>query len=1013
MDALTLTPSASNYAIACNHAVIAGRLRLKLQPRPQGAVDAAYVETRVRRVRGVKRVDFSLATGSLLIAHDRAIAHSDVLRAVSQALAAEIREPHKAAKPKRRLAPERRHDGDSVVSASRGAVAWHTLSVAETEERTGSLRAEGLSAEQAARRLGGGSNTLPAIPEPTTGELLWRQVGNLPMGLLAGSALVSVATGGIADAIAIAGVIGINATIGMRTEGYAEKIIRSLAVGAPSTVSVIRGGREAQIPLGQIVPGDLLTLSAGTYVAADARLVDTDCLSVDESALTGESLPVSKEHRAALALDIVQAERSNMVYRGTVVTGGTGRALVVATGLATELGRIQASATSVVAPTTPLQQELERTGARLVKLSAGACLGVLALGLARGMPWLNVLKLTISLAVAAIPEGLPTVATSTLALGVGRMRKRRVAVRRLGAIEALGSMDTLCLDKTGTITQNRMQVESVQVGCDFIVPLTNGAPEGNHDRPELKRLLQIIALCNDATIDANGVLVGSATERALLEFVHRFGIPAADLRQQYPRVGARYRSENRLFMMTSHRVAASSTTLVAAKGSPTELLARAQWVLNGDGLEPLGPEQRNAVLKRNEQWAALGLRVLGVAYAEVEPSLDAEAAALIWLGLVAMSDPPRPGVAALVSQLHGAGVRPIMITGDQAAVAATIGSQLQLAPGEPLRIVEARDITKLPPEMLRALAERTHVFARATPALKLSVVRALQERGRIVGMTGDGINDGPALRAANVGIAMGGAQQDIAKSVSDIVLEDDELDTMLAAIAEGRIIYDNVRKAIRYLLATNFSEIQTIVGALAAGLPVPLNPMQLLWINLLTDIFPALGLALEPADVDVMRSGPREPRRPLLSRRDAPRLLRESLLMSGAALSSYLYGIGRYGAGPQASTQAFATLTFGQLLHAWSCRSERTGIFDRGHRPRNRPLEGSLLGTAAIQLGALFLPWTRRLLGTGRVGIVDLAVIGLSSAAPLLINELVNHLERRAKEDAAVSERAVLRTKAA
>jgi Ca2+-transporting ATPase len=1001
-----------NYAIACNHAVIAGRLRLKLHPRPQGATDAQFVEDRVRRVRGVKRVDCSLATGSLLIAHDRAIAHADLLRAVAQALAAQIREPKGRVTPRKRPVA-RRLDGNSVVSEPQDAVAWHTLSPAAIEQRFGSSAAQGISAAEAAHRLHDGSNALPAIAEPTTAELLWRQVGNLPMGLLAGSALVSVATGGVADAIAIAGVIGINATIGMRTEGYAEKIIRSLAVGAPSTVSVIRDGRKAEIPLEQIVPGDLLALSAGTYVAADARLVDTDSLSVDESALTGESLPVFKEQRASLAPDVVQAERSNMVYRGTVVTGGTGRALVVATGPATELGRIQASATSVVAPTTPLQRELERTGATLVKLSAGACLGVLALGLTRGMPWLNLLKLTISLAVAAIPEGLPTVATTTLALGVGRMRKRRVAVRRLGAIEALGSMDTLCLDKTGTITQNRMQVESVQVGCDFIVPLTNGAPEGNHDLPELKRLLEIITLCNDATTDVNGVLIGSATERALLEFVHRFGIAPRDLRLQYPRVDARYRSENRLFMITSHRIAESTTTLVAAKGSPVELLARAQWVRNGDGLEPMGKEQRDAILKQNEEWAAVGLRVLGVAYAEVEPSSDSEAAALIWLGLVAMSDPPRPGVAGLVSQLHGAGVRPIMITGDQAAVAATIGTRLQLARGEPLRIVEARDITKLSPEMLRALAERTHVFARATPALKLSVVRALQERGRIVGMTGDGINDGPALRAANVGIAMGGAQQDIAKSVSDIVLEDDELDTMLAAIAEGRIIYDNVRKAIRYLLATNFSEIQTMVGALAAGLAVPLNPMQLLWINLLTDIFPALGLALEPADADVMRTGPREPRRPLLSRRDAPRLLRESLLMSGAALGSYLYGIGRYGAGPQASTQAFATLIFGQLLHAWSCRSERTGIFDRGHRPRNRPLEASLLGTAAIQLAALFLPWTRRLLGTGRVGVVDLAVIGVSSAAPLLINELVNYLERRAKQDAAENERAILRTKAA
>jgi Ca2+-transporting ATPase len=453
-------------------------------------------------------------------------------------------------------------------------------------------------------------------------------------------------------------------------------------------------------------------------------------------------------------------------------------------------------------------------------------------------------------------------------------------------------------------------------------------------------------------------------------------------------------------MATAHR-ASSNLTLLAVKGSPADLITRAASVLDRGEIKPLDARQRDIILQQNNAWAAHGLRVLGVACAQIEPGADLGNAMLVWLGLVAMSDPLRPGVEAVMARLHDAGIRPVMITGDQAATASSIGSQLQLAPDSPLRIVEASEASGLTPEMLRALAERTHVFARATPSFKLSIVRALQDRGRIVAMTGDGINDGPALRAANVGVAMGGARQDVAKSVSDLVLENDGLDALLTAIGEGRTIYDNIRKAIRYLLATNFSEIQTMVAALAVGLPVPLNPMQLLWINLLTDILPALSLALEPAEADVLRTKPRDARRPLLGGQDTPRLIRESVLLSGAAMASYLYGIRRYGAGPQASTQAFATLTLAQLLHAVSCRSERTGLFDSQNRPRNPMLDLSLAGVGALQIGSMFLPWTRRLLGTSPVGVLDIAVIGSLSVAPLIVNELLNQLERQKRKERA------------
>ena len=853
-----------------------------------------------------------------------------------------------------------------------------------------------------------GPNILPEAQPRSTLDMLLDQVNSLPVALLTAAAGISVLTGGVADAVVILGVVAINAAIGYATESQAEKTIQSLKnLVRPSTL-VVRGRKAQEVRAEEVVPGDLLVLKPGSPVAADARLLEAQHLSVDESALTGESLPVSKTTDPLTKLDLPLADRVNMVYMGTLVTGGQGLAVAIATGRFTELGKIQTLAGDVQAPETPLERQLDQMGRQLVLISAGVCALVFAVGLLRRYGFFPMLKTAISLAVAAVPEGLPTVATTTLALGVGEMRKHRVLIRRLDAVETLGCIQTICLDKTGTLTLNRMAVVEVCAGV-MPVRVTDGqfrvGEEGIDPLAweELARLLQVGVLCSETEItreDGQYVLSGSPTENALIHLALSAGMDVLALREQYRLVQLRLRSENRNFMSTVHAASGAASAkgvrrLVGVKGSPTEVLAMCDWRLQDGDRIPLTASDRQAIEAENERMAGDALRVLACAYRQGNGAGtgEEELGGLTWLGLVGMADPLRPGVSTVMRGFHRAGIETIMITGDQSPTAYAIGKELELSQNGHLEILDSTSLAAIDPEVLKALVEKVRVFARVSPAHKLQIVQALQRAGKVVAMTGDGINDGPALKAADIGIAMGGAGTDVAREVAHVVLEDDNLETMLVAVGQGRTIYQNIRKAVHFLLSTNLSELVVTATAISLGLGQPLSAIQLLWINLLSDIAPGLALALEPPDPDVLRQPPRDPRDPILKTADFRRIAREAAVLSAGSLGAYGYGLTRYGAGPHAGTLAFMSLTTSQLLHALTTRSDTRSIFAEPALPSNAYLNVALLGSFGLQVLSLIVPGLRRLLGIAPLSILDGVVIGSSTVLPFFVNEAWKHQE--------------------
>ncbi len=905
---------------------------------------------------------------------------------------------------------------------------WHLLESEEVLSFFGVKKNHGLSHEEANANLKKyGLNVLPESVPRSGLSIFIDQLRSLPVALLGAAAGISIITGGLADAFIILAVLTINAAIGYLTESQSDKTIHSLkSLVRPSTL-VIRDGSMKEIGVEHVVPGDILVLRPGSYVAADSRLIDAHHLSIDESALTGESMPVVKSAKALKlvgAVDIPLADRINMVYMGTLVTGGQGIAVVVATGKFTEIGKIQALVGEARHPETPMERQLNRMGSQLVLIGGAVCGIVFLIGLIRGYGFLQMLKTSISLAVAAVPEGLPTVATTTLALGIRNMRRHNVLIRHLDAVETLGSVQTICLDKTGTLTLNKMSVVNVHTGMRRLevhegkfFMLENNS-ETIQERPlyknecispyfcdELLRLIHICVLCNESVVNKDGdgyIVNGSPTENALIYIAISSKVDILMLREKFPLLKIMHRAENRNYMATIHGIKIYGARnyhgkIIAVKGSPPEVLSMCTFYMKDGKKLPLTEEQRMAIEIENERMAGRALRVLGVAYAFIdegteesetfEPLSILSSNNLIWLGLVGMADPVRDGVKKLISAFHSAGIDTIMITGDQSPTAFAIGKELNLSKGEQLQILDSTHLSGVEPDVMKALCERVHVFSRVSPAHKLQIVQALQNAGKVVAMTGDGINDAPALKAANIGVSMGHTGTDVAREVADVVLEDDNMETMIIAISEGRTIYNNIRKSVHFLLSTNLSEIMVMFAAIAGGLGQPLNAVQLLWINLMSDIAPGLALALEPPEPDILSRPPRDPDEPIIKSSDFKRITFESAVLSAGALSAYGYGIARYGMGPQAGTMAFMSLTAGQLLHSISCRSEKHSIFDKEKLPPNRYLNLALGVSFALQVLSMTLPGLRRLLGITPINVIDGIVIGGSSLVPLLVNE--------------------------
>jgi Ca2+-transporting ATPase len=627
------------------------------------------------------------------------------------------------------------------------------------------------------------------------------------------------------------------------------------------------------------------------------------------------------------------------------------------------------------------------------------------------------LSTSVSLGVAAIPEGLPTVAITTLALGIRHMQQRNVLVRQLNAVETLGAISVMCLDKTGTITVNRMTVAAVFAGmrdlpASQLGPHVPSGPVGPTSIDFLA-LLQVGVLCSEVeveTTDGVHVLKGSATESALVQMALDAGVDVQAMRARHMLLGTQYRSEARSYMATLHRLQLDvpgtwrSTAergdldahelLVSVKGRSPEVLAMCRHYLEDGRICELGDVERLSIEIASERMAGQALRVLGFACARRAAGL-AEGATftlegasdLVWLGLVGMSDPPREGMREILAQFHGAGVRTVMITGDQSATAHAIGKAIGLSSDGHLEILGATELEGIAPDVLRALVQRVQIFSRVSPAHKLHIVQALQGAGKIVAMTGDGINDSPALKAADVGVAMGMAGTSAAREVADVILQDDNLETMITGIEQGRVIYDDIKKAVHFILATNTSEILIMLLGIATGAGEMLTPMQLLWINIMTDIFPELALVVQPPEADVLRRPPRDPQRSMFERRDLTRVAIEGGVLTAGSFAAYLYGVARYGAGPRAGTLTFTVLTIAQLLHSLSARSESHSIFDRGRLAPNKYIPMAMGGGMALQILATLVPGARRVLGVVPLGLLDWGVVGLSAVSPLMVNE--------------------------
>jgi Ca2+-transporting ATPase len=873
---------------------------------------------------------------------------------------------------------------------------WHCLEAEQVTAFWQSSRTLGLTADVAGERLRAyGRNVLPEPSPPSWFRVFVRQFDSLPVLLLMGASVLSAFTGGLVDSLVILGVVVTNAMIGSITEHRAELTLSALTrFGQPSAL-VIREGTVQEVAGEDVVCGDVLVLTRGSYVSADTRLFEVSHLTVDESVLTGESMPAAKSPLALPTRALPLGDRVNMAFRGTVVTGGSGVGVVVATGLFTEIGRIRELIEASAQPETPLQKQLEHLGTQLAVGASVVCAAVFGVGLLRGLPLLQMLQTAVALAVAAIPEGLPTVATTTLAFGVRDLRRHNVLVRRLAAVETLGAMQAMCLDKTGTITMNRMTVVEV-VTATRAYRLTdqqfflNGHRVKALAHADLLHVLDVATLCSEAdvVVENNGeppTLKGTPTETAIVQAALDAGIDVLALRARHPLAGTDYRTEARNYMRTTHATAGGD--LIAIKGSPLEVLALCTHKLRGDRIVPMSAAKRASIAAENERMAGGALRVLGVARSEAGlPSENGPA--IVWLGMVGIMDPPRAGLRELVAALRQAGIRTIMITGDQSPTAYAIGRELDLADGAPLVMIDSTHLEALDPGLLRGLVQRVHIFSRVNPAHKLQIVRALQSAGIVVAMTGDGINDGPALKAADIGIAMGQGAE-VAREVADVVLLDDNIETMLPGVVQGRTIHDDIRKAVHFITATNMSEIMVMLGGVALGFGQLLNPRQLLWINLLTDVFPELALAVEPPERDVLARPPRDPAAPIVSRADYTRLGTQSSVMTMATLASYAMGAARYGPGAQASTMAFLTLTSVQLLHTISARSETHTIFDRDSLPANQYVPLAIAGGFGIELVSSFVPWLRALLGTAPVGLADLAVCGGLTLASLFAGEAI------------------------
>ena len=881
---------------------------------------------------------------------------------------------------------------------------WHSRPLEQVMKELDS-RPSGLTERESAQRLERlGPNQLEPPRKPSVMARVLGQLKDPMILVLLGAAALSLAASGgedWLDGAIILIIVRVNGVISITQEDHAQQALEELRRMSSPQAHVLREGRAKKISAAALVPGDVILLEAGDMVPADARVMECSRLQADESAMTGESVPVEKGAHDRLPEEAALGDRTNMVLSGTMITAGRGTALVVATGMDTQMGRIANLLLEDKEGDTPLQRKMGEISKSLSFLCLSVCAVMFGVGLIQGKNMLDMFLTAVSLAVAAIPEGLPAIVTIVLALGVQRMAARGAIVKKLPAVETLGCASVICSDKTGTLTQNRMTVQELWT------------PAGGHRRDALLAG----CLCSDARLEWKAgapTAVGDPTEGALVVAAAREGVDQEKEEQNWPRTADLPFDSGRKLMSTIHAREDGSWT-VFVKGAPDILLERCVAGPRG----PLSAQDRRAVLEANEAMAQKALRVIAVARRELHilpPGLEPRAveSGLTFLGLFGLMDPPRPEVKAAVARCHLAGVRPVMITGDHRATAAAVARELDIIrPGE--WTVTGGELDFMPQEVLEEDIEKFAVFARVTPEHKMRIVKAWQKRGHVVAMTGDGVNDAPALKTADIGCAMGVAGTDVAKGAAHMILTDDNFSTIVSAIEEGRGIYSNIRKAIHYLLSCNIGEIFTIFAATLLDFgQMPLVPVQLLWLNLVTDSLPALALGVEPVEEGVMEEKPRDAAAGLFDQKFSFRLAWQGLMVGGLTLAAYFLGFTRLAApgmeGAVANTMAFATLTLCQLFHAFNVRSEDRSLFAQGALS-NPAMNRAFLVGMALQLSVLLVP---PLQGVFAVTAMDsaqwLAVFGLA-AAPIPICEITKALGRKG-ERGEREERSAVREKA-
>ncbi|MGQ9803709.1 MAG: cation-translocating P-type ATPase [Anaerolineae bacterium] len=923
--------------------------------------------------------------------------------------------------------------------------AWHARTVEETFREVNTDPQHGLTTEEARRRLAQfGSNELAERPRPTFWKMLLDQFNNFLILILIAAALLSLILGEMEETIAIIAIVLLNAVLGVVQERRAEEALAALKKMAAPDAHVLRDGHRVTIPARELVPGDIVFLEAGNYVPADLRLIETVNLRIDEASLTGESVAVEKRHDVVLPEEAALGDRVNVAFMGTIVTYGRGKGVVTATGMQTQLGQIAEMLQSYETEATPLQRRLDQLG-RWLGVGALAICGIVFLEALIQDTDLSILfqagpaayfqqhlstvvelfLTAVSLAIAAVPEGLPAVVTICLALGMREMVRRNALIRRLPAVETLGSATTICSDKTGTLTQNQMTVVRLHVADMWVDVSGEGyQPSGGfsvdgrainpQDWPDLMALLRGGLLCSDAQLEKDGDgyrMVGDPTEGALIVAAAKAGLWREEVEVGLPRVGEIPFDSERKRMATIHRMDGRPMRgpegerpggyVVYVKGAPDSVLPRCAHILENGISVPMTPARREHIENVNRDLGREALRVLAVAFRllpegaeDIVASQDPERVErdLTFIGLVAMRDPARPEVRPAVEKARTAGIRTIMITGDYPDTARAIAHDIRLL--RPVgQVVTGAELDRMSDEELHRRIEKIDVFARVSPQHKVRIVEALKAHGHVVAMTGDGVNDAPALQRADIGVAMGITGTDVTKEVAAMVLTDDNYASIVSAIEQGRIIYSNIRKFVYYLLSANIAEILTIFIATLAGYLPPLTPIQLLWINLLTDGAPALALGMEKGDPDIMDQPPRPPKEPVINRPMLQGIVLISLSLAAAVLAAFLLGM-KWGNGDitLARTMAFVALALGELPLAYTIRSERYPLLRLGVFT-NPYMQYAVSASVVLLLAVIYIPFLQPIFDTVPLGWREWEVLVPLIFLPAVVSEINKALQ--------------------